>query len=152
MVSETLSKTSALEMRVAELTLENEQELRAHTTNMNLKIKDLTEKFTAELEGDKARFETLAQSKNEQELQFETDLKSAEDVASSQAADTEQGYSRKMLAEVEREAKRRACCKVTLEVLSNNAPAKKAYTRFGFEPYVLDPEAGPAQFWQKAVA
>ena len=57
-----------------------------------------------------------------------------------------------LLAEVEREAKRRACCKVTLEVLSNNAPAKKAYTRFGFEPYVLDPEAGPAQFWQKAVA
>ena len=63
-----------------------------------------------------------------------------------------QGVCGKMLAEVEREAKRRACCKVTLEVLSNNAPAKKAYTRFGFEPYVLDPEAGPAQFWQKAVA
>ena len=48
-------------------------------------------------------------------------------------------------------ARERGCCKVTLEVLSNNEKAKKAYTRFGFEPYVLDPAAGPAQFWQKGV-
>ena len=53
--------------------------------------------------------------------------------------------------QVQRVARERGCCKVTLEVLSNNEKAKKAYTRFGFEPYVLDPAAGPAQFWQKGV-
>ena len=57
----------------------------------------------------------------------------------------------RMLDEVERVARERGCCKVTLEVLSNNEKAKKAYTRFGFEPYVLDPAAGPAQFWQKGL-
>jgi len=57
----------------------------------------------------------------------------------------------KMLAAVEEVAITRGCCKLTLEVLGNNEPAKTAYRRVGFEPYVLDPMAGAAQFWQKAL-
>ena len=41
------------------------------------------------------------------------------------------------------------CCKLTLEVLSSNAPALKTYDRAGFAPYTLDPAAGQALFLQK---
>ena len=43
-------------------------------------------------------------------------------------------------------------CKLTLEVLANNAPAMSAYARAGFAPYTLDPAAGQAVFLQKKLA
>lgn len=46
-------------------------------------------------------------------------------------------------------AQARGACKITLEVLSNNIPAQKAYRRNGFDAYQLDPNAGHALFWQK---
>lgn len=61
------------------------------------------------------------------------------------------GVCGRMLAEVERVAAERGCCKVTLEVLSENTAAQRAYRRFGFEPYQLDPSAGQAHFWQKTL-
>lgn len=59
------------------------------------------------------------------------------------------GISQKMLSEVEEIAKSKGCCKVTLEVLSNNEVAKSAYSKFGFSGYELAPKAGQALFWQK---
>jgi len=59
------------------------------------------------------------------------------------------GVSLKLLEKVEELAKSLGACKLTLEVLSNNQAAKKAYTKFGFENYELDPKAGIAEFWQK---
>lgn len=59
------------------------------------------------------------------------------------------GISQKMLEKVEEIARSKDCCKITLEVLSNNEVAKSAYTKFGFSGYELDPEAGRALFWQK---
>ena len=59
------------------------------------------------------------------------------------------GLSRRMLARVEEVALERGCCKLTLEVLSNNEAAKTAYRRCGFADYQLDPDAGSALFWQK---
>lgn len=59
------------------------------------------------------------------------------------------GLSQRLLARVEELARLRGCCKLTLEVLSNNRVAQGAYRKFGFAPYQLDPEAGPALFWQK---
>ncbi|MCD8481615.1 MAG: hypothetical protein LR015_02400 [Verrucomicrobia bacterium] len=41
------------------------------------------------------------------------------------------------------------CCKLTLEVLSNNIKAAKLYHKLGFAPYQLDPAFGKAEFWQK---
>ena len=46
-------------------------------------------------------------------------------------------------------ATERGCCKLTLEVLSNNPRAMGSYTKFGFKSYELDPELGTAQFWEK---
>jgi ribosomal protein S18 acetylase RimI-like enzyme len=54
-----------------------------------------------------------------------------------------------MLAEVERMARDRGACKVTLEVLSGNTPAWRLYQRIGFAGYQLDPALGSAQFLQK---
>ncbi|WP_039918271.1 GNAT family N-acetyltransferase [Cellvibrio mixtus] len=57
--------------------------------------------------------------------------------------------SQQLLAALERIARERGCCKITLEVLSGNETAKRAYLKFGFAGYELKPEAGQALFWQK---
>ena len=57
--------------------------------------------------------------------------------------------SQHLLAAVEQKARAMGCCKITLEVLTGNQPAQKAYEKFGFASYVLDPAAGHAIFWQK---
>ena len=59
------------------------------------------------------------------------------------------GLTRKMFMEVERIAKTRDCCKLTLEVLEGNIIAKNAYEKIGFSGYELDPEMGKALFWEK---
>lgn len=60
-----------------------------------------------------------------------------------------QGIARQLLSRVDEIARERGCCKVTLEVLQGNHPAKAAYEKHGFETYELDPEMGIAEFWQK---
>lgn len=44
------------------------------------------------------------------------------------------GVGRALLQAVEEEARRRGCCKVTLEVRQDNEIAKTAYLRAGFKP------------------
>lgn len=58
---------------------------------------------------------------------------------------------RKCFIMVEEIAISKGCCKITLEVLSNNESAKVAYKKFGFSSYELDPKAGVALFWQKKI-
>ena len=59
------------------------------------------------------------------------------------------GIAEAMLGEVERIARERGACKLTLEVLSGNTPAMRLYERVGFAGYQLDPAMGSAQFLQK---
>jgi ribosomal protein S18 acetylase RimI-like enzyme len=59
------------------------------------------------------------------------------------------GVSQKMLNKVEKIAISKDCCKITLEILSNNEAAKASYKKFGFNSYELEPKAGVALFWQK---
>ena len=59
------------------------------------------------------------------------------------------GIGRALLVWAEQRARDLGCCKLTLEVLSNNTTALAAYDRAGFAPYVLDPAAGQALFLQK---
>lgn len=61
------------------------------------------------------------------------------------------GISQLMLKKVEDIAREKGCCKLTLEVLSQNEPAKRAYIKYGFSDYMLDPETGSALFWQKSI-
>ena len=46
-------------------------------------------------------------------------------------------------------AKSIGCAKITLEVLQNNEAAKALYSATSFKPYMLDPVAGPAEFWYR---
>ncbi|GAA6140870.1 GNAT family N-acetyltransferase [Hydrogenophaga sp. 5NK40-0174] len=55
----------------------------------------------------------------------------------------------RMLEAVEQMARERGACKLTLEVLSLNTPAKRLYERVGFAGYALDPAKGVAEFMQK---
>jgi GNAT superfamily N-acetyltransferase len=57
--------------------------------------------------------------------------------------------AQRMLARVEDEARARGACKLTLEVLSGNRSALRAYEREGFAGYQLDPAFGTAMFLQK---
>jgi ribosomal protein S18 acetylase RimI-like enzyme len=61
------------------------------------------------------------------------------------------GLSKHLLDKVEEIALENDCCKITLEVLENNAKAKRVYQSFGFEGYELNPEMGKAIFWQKVL-
>lgn len=54
-----------------------------------------------------------------------------------------------LFEKIEETAKQRDCCKITLEVLSGNDVACKAYQSLGFSDYQLDPEFGSALFWTK---
>ena len=59
------------------------------------------------------------------------------------------GLSQILLQAAEEIAIDKGCCKLTLEVLSNNIVAQASYRKFGFAGYELDPATGPALFWQK---
>ncbi|MFK5913013.1 MAG: GNAT family N-acetyltransferase [Woeseiaceae bacterium] len=61
------------------------------------------------------------------------------------------GLSHEMIKKVEEVAIERGCCKLTLEVLTNNDIAKSSYRKLGFEDYELDPKSGKAMFWHKAL-
>lgn len=59
--------------------MQNEYQLRLKDLAMNEKVKELTEKFTAELDVDKTKFDSLLQEKNEQELEYEEKIKQVEE-------------------------------------------------------------------------
>jgi len=63
-----------------------------------------------------------------------------------QSAYRGRGIALSLLQALEREARNRGCCKITLEVLENNRRARSIYARFGFAGYELDPAAGKALF------
>ena len=70
-------------------------------------------------------------------------------VVTAEARGTGVGFE--MLEKVEELAREKDCCKITLEVLSGNTPAKNLYLKFGFSDYELDPEKGSALFWEKSL-
>jgi ribosomal protein S18 acetylase RimI-like enzyme len=61
------------------------------------------------------------------------------------------GIGKALFAAIDAEALRRGACKVTLEVLSGNEPAKALYASFGYSAFALDPAKGTAQFWEKTL-
>ncbi len=60
-----------------------------------------------------------------------------------------QGISQELLNEIEGIARKKGCCKITLEVLEGNKIAQQTYKKYGFEGYELDPTTGKALFWEK---
>jgi ribosomal protein S18 acetylase RimI-like enzyme len=58
------------------------------------------------------------------------------------------GVAQALLENVAAWASSRGFCKLTLEVLTRNQPAKRLYEKVGFSPYGVGAEPG-AEFWQK---
>ena len=61
----------------------------------------------------------------------------------------DQCISHLLLHEVQNMALEKKRCKITLDVLEWNIPAKSSYIKFGFKDYELDPTFGKAMFWEK---
>ena len=59
------------------------------------------------------------------------------------------GIARRLLEAVERKARALDCCKVTLEVLENNATARRLYARVGFSQATYLELSGGALFYTK---
>ncbi|HEU4405407.1 MAG TPA: GNAT family N-acetyltransferase [Polyangiaceae bacterium] len=59
------------------------------------------------------------------------------------------GVGRLLLGAVERRARALGCCKLTLEVLENNRPARALYESVGFAPLTYQESAGGALFLSK---
>ena len=59
------------------------------------------------------------------------------------------GIARRLLEAVERKARALGCCKVTLEVLENNAAARRLYARVGFSQATYVETSGGALFYTK---
>jgi ribosomal protein S18 acetylase RimI-like enzyme len=59
------------------------------------------------------------------------------------------GVGRLMMEKAEQIARERGACKLTLEVLTGNQPARKLYAMLGFADYQLVPAMGHACFMQK---
>lgn len=106
-LEEKSSRISELEQQVTELTMQTEYQLRLKDLHLQEKTKELTEKFSIELEADKHKFELLLQEKNEQELEYEERLKQMEGRGQQQLATLDSQYQAKLMAEVRQ---RRRCC------------------------------------------
>ena len=91
-----------LEVQVNELTLQGEYQLRLKDLNMNEKIKDLTDKFQGELDGERSKHEALLQEKNELEMDFEDQMKTTENKHAQAMGATESSFQNKILNEIER--------------------------------------------------
>jgi ribosomal protein S18 acetylase RimI-like enzyme len=63
-----------------------------------------------------------------------------------------QGVGTMLLAAVEAEARRRGCCKLTLEVRGDNPPARSLYARCGFGPGSSAGEPVQSLFLEKRLA
>jgi len=59
------------------------------------------------------------------------------------------GVASALFGDIERRATARQCCKITLEVLAGNTPARALYASLGYGEYKLDAATGAALFWQK---
>mmetsp|Transcript_36831 Transcript_36831/g.108610 ORF Transcript_36831/g.108610 Transcript_36831/m.108610 type:complete len:1386 (-) Transcript_36831:299-4456(-) len=101
-LDERKSRMAELEQQVAELTMQTEYQLRLKDLHLQERIKELTEKFTAEVETDRQKFELLLHEKNEQEMEYEEKLKQAEERSQQQLSTLDTQYQTKIMAEVER--------------------------------------------------
>ena len=88
--------------KVDELTLHNEYQLRLKDMNYNEKIKEVTEKYTQELEHNKNQYELLREEKNDLEMEYGEQIKQTRDKHQHKLQEYEATYQSKIMAEVEK--------------------------------------------------
>lgn len=93
-----------LKTKVDELTLHNEYQLRLKDMNYKEKIKEVSDKFTAELTQDKQRCSDLQQDKMEMETEYQKKMHSMSGQQKREFQDLKETYESKIQAEKERYA------------------------------------------------
>ena len=97
-LEEQASQRNDLKQKVEELTLQNEYQLRLKDMNHQEKVKELTEKFTQEIDAEKARYDMLLQEKNDQEIEYEERIKTMEESHRTAVQSLESQYQQKIMA------------------------------------------------------
>ena len=101
-LEEKTANMAELKSKVDELTLHNEYQLRLKDLNYKEKIKEVSEKFTAELGQDRLRYEDLRDEKRDMEMEYEEKLKQLEVKHTHELDELESTYKAKINAEVGR--------------------------------------------------
>lgn len=91
-----------LKNKVDELTLHNEYQLRLKDMNYNERIKEVTTKFSEELDQDRAKYDKLSTEKQSMENMFKERLEKLEQQHSDQLETVERAYQEKVDAEMQR--------------------------------------------------
>ncbi|DAZ95763.1 TPA: hypothetical protein N0F65_010265 [Lagenidium giganteum] len=91
-----------LKNKVDELMLHNEYQLRLKDMTYNENLKDLTEKFTHEIELEKNKYELLREDKNDIEMEYEEKIKQMEEKHLQQMQEVEAEYQHRIMKEVEK--------------------------------------------------
>lgn len=91
-----------LKNKVDELMLHNEYQLRLKDMTYNENLKDLTEKFTHEIELEKNKYELLREDKNDIEMEYEEKMKQMEEKHLQQMQEVEAEFQHRIMKEVEK--------------------------------------------------
>eukprot|EP00752_Nemacystus_decipiens_P016532 g14776.t1 len=91
-----------LKNKVDELALHNEYQLRLKDMNYSEKIKEITEKFTQDLEQSKNKFDLLREEKSDLEMEYEARLREMDEKHQHELQELENAYQQKIMGEVER--------------------------------------------------
>uniref|UniRef100_K3X1G7 Uncharacterized protein n=1 Tax=Globisporangium ultimum (strain ATCC 200006 / CBS 805.95 / DAOM BR144) TaxID=431595 RepID=K3X1G7_GLOUD len=91
-----------LKNKVDELMLHNEYQLRLKDMTYNENLKDLTEKFTHEIELEKNKYELLREDKNDIEMEYEEKIKQMEEKHLQNMQEIEAEYQHRIMKEVEK--------------------------------------------------
>ncbi|CAN0368637.1 unnamed protein product [Ectocarpus sp. 12 AP-2014] len=91
-----------LKNKVDELALHNEYQLRLKDMNYSEKIKEITEKYTQDLEQSKNKFDLLREEKSDLEMEYEARLREMDEKHQHELQELENAYQQKIMGEVER--------------------------------------------------
>eukprot|EP00753_Platysulcus_tardus_P007913 PLAT15528.6.p1 GENE.PLAT15528.6~~PLAT15528.6.p1 ORF type:complete len:1283 (+),score=804.90 PLAT15528.6:80-3928(+) len=96
--------TAMMDLRgkVEELRVHNDYQLRLKEMGYGERIKEVTEKFTQELEQDRNKFELLREEKNDMEMEYEEKIKQMEEKHQQLLQEIEASYQQKIMNEVEK--------------------------------------------------
>ena len=101
-IEEQAAAMREMQSKVDELHIHSEYQLRLKDMDANEKIKEVTEKFTQELEQDKNKYELLREEKNDMEMEFEEKIKHTEETHLHRLQQCEAEFQKQIMSEVER--------------------------------------------------
>ncbi len=101
-LEEKAALTAELENKVTDLTEHIDYQLRLKDMTYTERIKDLTDKYTAEFEAERSKYDVLAKERNEIEIEFDERYNAQANKHKELISTMEANFSAKLMAEMER--------------------------------------------------